>query len=305
MPAEADGEPPMPAEAPPEAQATAAGIAESQPEAEGGFSEDRSGTQQGTRGGSAGPASRPRAPASPENAEEKPERHFTTAMSEAHAALDRSDWASARQALARASALRPASSSVADARRRLEEGERSAALVAQREKARSFEAKDDWRRALAEYEAALKLDPTVAFALEGRDRTKARADLARRLDFHVANPLRLATDAVAAEAERLLQQAREVGSPGPRHRRQVSALEKALVQIRTPVAVVLESDGETEIVVHKVGRLGAFTRKQLELRPGTYTVVGTRRGYRDVRLQLVIEPAAAPPPLVVRCEEEI
>ena len=110
---------------------------------------------------------------------------------------------------------------------------------------------------------------------------------------------------MAREAEGLLQQAREVDSPGPRHRRQVASLEKALAEVRTLVAVVLESDGRTEIVVHKVGRLGTFTQKRLELRPGTYTVVGTRPGYRDVRRQLVIDPAVALPSLVVRCEEEI
>ena len=58
-------------------------------------------------------------------------------------------------------------------------------------------------------------------------------------------------------------------------------------------------------MVHKVGRLGTFTRKVLELRPGTYMVVGTRSGFRDVRRQLVVEPSGPPPPLVVRCEEEI
>ena len=71
------------------------------------------------------------------------------------------------------------------------------------------------------------------------------------------------------------------------------------------IRVVLESDEKTEVVVHKVGRLGVFARKTLELRPGTYTVVGTRSGYRDVRRQLVVEPKGPPAPLVVRCEEEI
>lgn len=230
---------------------------------------------------------------------------FQAAMSEAQAAHSRSDWAAARKALARAFALQPGSPAVADARRRVEEGERAAALAHQREVARAAEANEDWRRALVEYEAALKLDPAVAFALEGRRRTSSRVSLAEKLDYHIAHPLRLATDAVAREAEVLLQQAREIESPGPRHRRQIADLEQALRQVRTSVAVVLESDGKTEVVVHKVGQLGTFARKVLELRPGTYTVVGRRRGYRDVRHQLVVEPTGSPPPLVVRCEEEI
>lgn len=293
-PAEAAAPPALPAETPPEPAPPAEATPPLPPRAQAA---------------PAAPRSRPAPPAPREPAAQttKPraEEEFAAAMSEAQAAMERQDWPTAREAVARAGTLRTGSSSVADARRRIEDGERTAALALQREAARSFEAKEDWKRALAEYQAALKLDPVVTFALEGRDRTKARAALAERLDFHVAHPLRLATDAVAREAEGLLQQAREVDSPGPRHRRQVASLEKALAEVRTPVAVVLESDGRTEIVVYKVGRLGTFTQKRLELRPGTYTVVGTRPGYRDVRRQLVIDPAARPPSLVVRCEEEI
>lgn len=230
---------------------------------------------------------------------------FAAAMSDAEAALERADWPAAREGLARAAALQPGAPVVADARGRIEEAERTAALARQRDLARDYEAKEDWRRALAEYETALKLDPAVAFALEGRERATRRAELAEKLAYHVDHPLRLATDAVAREAEVLLQQAREIDAPGPRHRKQVTDLKRALVEVRTPVGVVLESDGKTEVVVHKVGRLGAFERKTLDLRPGTYTVVGTRSGYRDVRRQLVVEPAVTPPPIVVRCEEAI
>jgi hypothetical protein len=226
-------------------------------------------------------------------------------MSAAEDALGRKDWPAAREALARAGAAQPASPALADARRRLEEAERTEALARHRKAADDFEEKEEWGRAVAEYDAALRLDAAVAFAQKGRRRAVARAALDEKLDYHVKNPQRLATDAVAAEAERLLQEAREVDPPGPRLRRQIAGLERALVEARTPVTVVLESDGETEILVQKVGRLGSFTRKTLELRPGTYTVVGTRRGYRDVRRRLEVQPEAAPTTLVVRCEEEI
>jgi hypothetical protein len=253
----------------------------------------------------AAPPPRRAEPARDADAERRAREQFAAEMSEAQAAFEREDWPTARQGLARAGALQPGSPAVVDLRRRIEARERAVALAAQRERARGSEAKEDWRRALAEYEAALKLDPAVAFALEGRERTARRAVLAEKLAYHVDHPLRLAADPVAREAEGLLQQAREIDSPGPRHRQQVAALERALVEVRTPVAVVLESDGETQVVVHKVGRLGAFKSKTLDLRPGTYTVVGTRSGYRDVRRQLVVKPAAAPPPVVVRCEEAI
>jgi hypothetical protein len=71
------------------------------------------------------------------------------------------------------------------------------------------------------------------------------------------------------------------------------------------VAVQLESDGETEVTVYRVGRLGRFQTRQLELRPGSYTVVGSRRGYRDVRRELEVAPGQSPPPLRIVCQEAI
>ena len=59
------------------------------------------------------------------------------------------------------------------------------------------------------------------------------------------------------------------------------------------------------MTVYKVGELGTFTRRELALRPGTYTVVGSRVGYRDVRRKLVVELGREHEPLVVRCQEKV
>ena len=77
---------------------------------------------------------------------------------------------------------------------------------------------------------------------------------------------------------------------------QVAALEKALADARTPVAVVIESDGLTEVAVSRVGRLGTLTRRTVDLRPGEYTVTGSRRGYRDVRRRFTVSAGRRPCP---------
>ena len=46
-------------------------------------------------------------------------------------------------------------------------------------------------------------------------------------------------------------------------------------------------------------------RQELELRPGSYTVVGSRKGYRDVRRTLVVEAGREPPVFEIRCEEKV
>ena len=50
-------------------------------------------------------------------------------------------------------------------------------------------------------------------------------------------------------------------------------------------------------MVYKVARLGRFDQRELTLRPGTYTAVGTRRGFRDVRHEFKVGHEGAPPSL--------
>lgn len=235
----------------------------------------------------------------------RPDDGFAQAMSEGLAALDRGDYAAAREAFARASGLRPGSTQSADGLARADTGLRLAAITELRAAAAAFEAEEDWHAAAQRYTATLELDPTIEFAQDGLARSRSRAALADQLDFHTARPERLASDAVLEEAAVILAEASEVDPPGPRLKRQIATLAPLIEAYSTPVRAVLESDELTEVTVYKVGRLGTFRRHALDLRPGTYTVVGSRRGYRDVRRQLVIAPGAAPATLAVRCEDEI
>ena len=52
----------------------------------------------------------------------------------------------------------------------------------------------------------------------------------------------------------------------------------------------LESDQLTSVTLYRVGALGAFAAKEVELRPGTYTAIGSRDGYRDVRQTFTVRP---------------
>jgi len=53
---------------------------------------------------------------------------------------------------------------------------------------------------------------------------------------------------------------------------------------------MIESDDLSKVAVYKVGKLGKFNTRELSLRPGTYTVVGSRKGYQDVRLKITVKP---------------
>jgi hypothetical protein len=69
--------------------------------------------------------------------------------------------------------------------------------------------------------------------------------------------------------------------------------------------VALRSDAQTDVVVYKVAKLGKFNQHELALRPGAYTAVGSRIGYRDVRVDFTVKPEGPPPALTIACTEAI
>ena len=85
----------------------------------------------------------------------------------------------------------------------------------------------------------------------------------------------------------------------------MEAVDRAITLARQPITVQLSSDRLTDVVVYRVGELGAFEQKTLRLTPGDYTVVGRREGYRDVRKTLRVRPDRGAVSLDIRCTDKI
>jgi tetratricopeptide (TPR) repeat protein len=232
------------------------------------------------------------------------EASWVRAMTEALAALDRGEHERAREGFREAAALKPDAPEVTDGLARAEAGIKLDAIASHGEEARQAEVNEEWPRAVEHHRAVLALDPTILFAQQGLARTLERAELAARMEFHLEHPERLTADEVYAETRTLLAQAAAIEPAGAVHRDLLDRFAALVERAGTPVPVVLLSDGETQVTLYRVGRLGAFERRELTLRPGTYTVVGSRSGYRDVRHDLVVDGETSPS-LVVRCVDKI
>ncbi len=226
-------------------------------------------------------------------------------MSEGLEALETGRWEEARSALERAARYNPGALEVADALARVAAGQRLETISADIQRAQDLERSEAWRQAEEAYAAVLTRDPEAADAIAGHQRASYRADLDERLEYHLRNPGRLASPVVLEEASTLLEEIRSVSPGGPRLADQASRLEKSIETASTPVPVILESDNLTEIMVFRVGRLGVFSRHELKLRPGTYTAVGSREGFRDIRVRFVVKPGATMKRVVIRCTDRI
>ena len=125
------------------------------------------------------------------------------------------------------------------------------------------------------------------------------------LENTIANAQGLNREDAWQGGKRLLDEAGAIPNPGRRLSRQISSLEQVLAVAATPALVQLRSDGLTQVTIYHVGRLGSFDNRVMQLRPGAYTAIGTRDGYRDVRRDFVVAPEGLSDPLVLVCTEPI
>ncbi|HUF71694.1 MAG TPA: hypothetical protein VMR74_02225, partial [Gammaproteobacteria bacterium] len=172
-------------------------------------------------------------------------------------------------------------------------------------RAMAFERRELWDEAIARYREALATDPTLEFAIEGIERAQRRADLEAKVEALIETPGRLLNDEGRADANLVLEEALAIEDPGPMHTALTERLAGLIEVASTPVNVTLVSDSATEVTLYRVGNLGTFATRELELKPGEYTAVGARRGYRDVRETFTVLPGRENRPVTVVCVEAI
>jgi tetratricopeptide (TPR) repeat protein len=233
------------------------------------------------------------------------ENEFNATMGAGLAALSGGRLAEARTHLEKARALRPDSTEVAAALQRVGDTSSGRSLAEIEQKAARLVAEERWTEALAIYDEQLARDPSLQFAIAGKAAVAPRAELGNRLQALIDRPERLAEDNVRAEAERLLGRAKDLPRAGPVIRSQIARLELLLPTFNQTVMLALESDNATEVAIQRVGFLGAFDRREVELKPGRYTVTGKRSGFRDVRREVTVSPGQGEQIIVIRCMEPI
>jgi aconitase B len=164
---------------------------------------------------------------------------------------------------------------------------------------------EQWDAAVETYGRILELDGNLDFAQQGLALAEERVKLHERLDAYLAEPDSLSADRTMQQATQLVVDITRMDDVGPRLAGQRDELARLLKRAATPLTVTLVSDAMTNVSIYKVGKLGAFAQTELELRPGTYVAVGSRPGYRDVRLEFRVAPEIEMEPVVVQCEEPI
>ena len=232
------------------------------------------------------------------------ETEFRSAMSDFLRSMDRQQLEQASAALQQARRIQPEAPAVRDAALRLEAARRSSRLRQLEQLVHKAELSGQWQQARDAYEQMLRLDPGAAVAEAGRQRAAGRLRLSRALERYLKAPDLLQSDTELAKAKGLLDQLQSLPDAGGRLQAKQRQLQQQVSAAQRLWPVHIRSDELTEVTLLRVGRLGKFAATTLQLRPGTYTAVGTRKGFRDVRLVFILK-AGVELELLLRCEERI
>jgi tetratricopeptide (TPR) repeat protein len=214
---------------------------------------------------------------------------FQKLMSEGLTAFHNGNYQSARAKLLEAKLFRTDSREVQEALEQVGEAVRLEKIEKLRRKAMAAELAEDWEQALKSYLDVLKIDPNINFAVQGKERSIEQIRVAKRISFFLQNPDALESDPQLQNAILLIAEAEQVEPRGSRLNARLDELKNLVDAARMPVKVMIESDDITEVIVYKVGKLGRFTFREISLRPGVYTVVGSRNGYKDVRQKIIVK----------------
>lgn len=232
------------------------------------------------------------------------QQRFTAAMTAGYAALAQTEFARAKAQFEAAAQLQPGAREPGAALAELEQARTQARLLSIKALAERAEREERWQDAITLFKEALAIDALILYANEGMARAQPRADLDERLDAIVTEKNRLIDRRVLRLAQETLDEAQGVPSPGTRLQQQIVAATATIDYATTPVTIQMSSDGLTDITVLRVQRLGLVQQQTLTLRPGTYTAVGMRNGFRDVRIQFEVTPGQLNA-VDVRCVEAI
>jgi len=226
---------------------------------------------------------------------------FREHLSDGFKAMDAERFEVARSAFDAALKINPGDPVALGGLEQVSERKDLATIRSLRASAEGFEAAEDWRRAVEDYDKVLALDSNIQFAKSGKARAIAQQRASITLGNIIASPDKLSSKSLYGQAGDILDEAKTLEPRGPKLTAQISRVEDLLATYGTPVPVTFRSDNLTEITLSTVGRLGTFSEKQLSLRPGAYTVQGSRDGCRDVRESILVRPNMQP--VDIRCKE--
>ncbi len=162
-----------------------------------------------------------------------------------------------------------------------------------------------WHSAAKQYKQALNIDSSLTTARIGLIRSRSKAGLEDKLNFIMKHPMRLSNHNVYSEAQRTYKEAISIRHRDNKLKEQIASVKRILAQSQSPISIEISSDNLTSVTIYRVGDIGLFINKHMSLKPGEYTLIGSRSGYRDIRKVVRLIPGSKNNKVHVTCIEKV
>ncbi len=232
------------------------------------------------------------------------QQHISSSMKN----LQENKFIAARQFLLKAQNLDAENSTVKELKNRINREEENYRITALKQSVDRKEKHEQWSAVIDVYNKILAIEPNAIFAIQGKRNAMRVNEWHNQLDRIIGNPEKLQSDHIRENTIRRISFIKEYTVNNPEHkilRNKLSEASELIAISAIEISMHLISDNETNIEVYKIGKLGQFKDKTLRVKPGKYTIVGTRPGYRDVRLNIQIHAKDTNPYFSVICRDLI
>ena len=220
-----------------------------------------------------------------------------------YAALDRQDWRAATAAFERALAIDAGSTAAQDGLAQARRGAADLALSALRQTLETALADESWKAAIDAVREIERIEPDAAELGSHLPELERLAALESRVDQALADPQRALARAMRDNTRALIAETADPSAVGERIHGKGLALQAQFDRWTAAVAVTIRSDNRTEILMRPGRKLGRFRTRNLEVYPGTYTLLARRKGFREKTLPLTVQPGSAPVVVELVCDE--
>ncbi|GAB1261356.1 hypothetical protein [Aurantivibrio plasticivorans] len=233
------------------------------------------------------------------------DNQFAAKMATGFAALAADNVQIAISSFQQALTIKPNAADANTALRQAQQQQTNKTIQSTLKQALQQESEEKWQEALSSYKAILELDRNIVEAQVGKIRSQVRHDVDKKLTDILKNSARLNSPAVHAQYTAFYKDTLSIATPNSKLETQLNRLNMALHAANQPTIITLQSDNETQVTLYRVGDLGVFSETTVTLKPGTYTAVGTRRGYRDARTEFTVSGENQNQTIVIQCSEKI
>lgn len=226
---------------------------------------------------------------------------FNTSMSAGYENIDAENWISAEQNIEAALLIRPNSSVAKELLKDVRENHRLDQIDEIAETISHALNEEQWEDVLINIEKVEKLDVD-----EQHDFSVLEDEVSEllALELELAKYETVEYDEIDVKLRENIQELLDKTvhlNEFDRTQSKRQKLADLFEQISTPIEVIIHSDNRTKLTIRPGKEIGSFRSKTLKVLPGTYEVIGTRRGYKQVVHQLDVKPGSEPIDVKVEC----